>query len=155
MAGAVTINTPTLDARCEKAAEKWGKKVGRAVVKAAKKRCPVDEGTLRESIDYTVTTGNGAATVTVGSPLDYAAYVHRGTGIYGPSGQPIRPTQAKVLAFQWEPKSFTASGRQRRRKSKDKRNQHFYPEVAGSPAVPFLADGLEDVFGVLAQRFTP
>ena len=120
---------------------------------AAKKKCPVDEGALRRSIEGVYTGGNGEGHCVIGSPLDYAGYVHRGTGIYGPSGQPIVPTTKRALKFQWEPKSQAPSGRQKRRKSKDQRGVFIRASVAGSPAQPFLADALTEVFGTLAVRF--
>lgn len=148
----VDLNHPTIEEQCNAAGERWGKKVNRRVVNAAKKRCPVDEGELRRSIEGVYTGGGGQGHCIIGSPLDYAGYVHRGTGIYGPSGQPIRPTTKQALKFQWEPKSQTPSGRQKRRKSKDQRGVFIRKSVAGSPAQPFLADALVEVFGTLATR---
>jgi len=34
--------------------------------------------------------------------VEYAMYVHEGTGVYGPEGHPIVPTQAKALKFFWK-----------------------------------------------------
>ena len=149
----VDLNHPTITEQCNEAGERWGRKVNRRVVNAAKKKCPVDEGALRASIEGVYTGGNGEGHCVIGSPLDYAGFVHRGTGIYGPSGQPIRPVSARALKFQWEPKSSTPSGRQKRRKSKDQRGVFIRASVAGSPAQPFLADALTEVFGTLAVRF--
>ena len=148
----VDLNHPTIEEQCNAAGERWGTKVNRRVVNAAKRNCPVDEGTLRSSIEGVYHGGGGQGHCIIGSPLPYAGFVHRGTGIYGPSGEPIRPVSARALKFQWEPKSTTPAGRQKRRKSKDQRGVVFRTSVAGSPAQPFLADALVEVFGTLATR---
>ena len=44
----------------------------------AKERCPVDDGQLRQSITSVVDKNIGA----VGTNVEYAPYVHQGTGIY-------------------------------------------------------------------------
>lgn len=48
----------------------------------AKKNCPVDDGQLRQSITYEVKGNEGA----VGTNVEYAPYVHQGTGIYAVNG---------------------------------------------------------------------
>ena len=53
----------------------------------AKKNCPVDEGLLRASITHEVKTDGQKITGYIGSNLDYAPYVHYGTGIYAENGQ--------------------------------------------------------------------
>lgn len=53
----------------------------------AKKRCPVDLGTLRRSITFRVEqTGRTEVTGTVFTPVDYAPYVEYGTGILARDG---------------------------------------------------------------------
>jgi HK97 gp10 family phage protein len=52
------------------------------VERDAKILCPVGMGELRNSITYEVEDGVGA----VGSNLEYAPYVHQGTGIYAIHG---------------------------------------------------------------------
>lgn len=63
--------------------------IDRALTKAclmveadAKKNCPVDDGQLRQSITYEVKNKQGA----VGTNVEYAPYVHQGTGIYAVNG---------------------------------------------------------------------
>lgn len=56
------------------------------VVADAKKECPVDMGQLRASINYSVKVQDGKIVGKVGSNLDYAPYVHQGTGIYAING---------------------------------------------------------------------
>ncbi len=132
-----------------RAGAKWAHRVGTRVVAEAKDRCPVDEGALRSSIDYTTAVDAQKAHVTIGSPLPYAEFVHRGTGIYGPNQTPIVPTTAKALKFRWEP----TSGGGRPTKSKDKRAFYFFASVKGQPAQPFLADALRAVMGAITSTF--
>lgn len=51
----------------------------------AKKACPVDNGTLRNSITHTVDEAEPAAYI--GTNVEYAAYVELGTGKYYPGGR--------------------------------------------------------------------
>jgi hypothetical protein len=60
-------------------------------------------GTLGRSYAFTPPELVGSKlVVNVGSNLYYAPWVEEGTGIYGPKGQPIVPTHAKVLAWRAE-----------------------------------------------------
>lgn len=53
----------------------------------AKKLCPTgDTGNLRASITHTVEEDDSKIVGVVGSNLDYAPYVHQGTGIYALEG---------------------------------------------------------------------
>lgn len=56
------------------------------VAGSAKKNCPVDEGILRASITSEVKRGHTEITGCIGSNVEYAPYVHEGTGIYAKSG---------------------------------------------------------------------
>jgi hypothetical protein len=53
----------------------------------SKKRCPAGDGILRASITHYVDTGGTTATGYVGSNVEYAPYVHQGTGIYALEGK--------------------------------------------------------------------
>lgn len=119
-----------------------------AVANRAKILCPVDRGQLRQSITVALgTAGLGSDPVAViGSRLEYAIYVHEGTGIYG-SGSMIRPKSGKFLV--WEARGTTS-----RRKSRvpgrgftTTRAQVGSPlifarQVRGMPGRPFLRDAL-------------
>ena len=72
---------------------------GRNVANMAKRLAPVDTGRLRADISVGLVDGSATPVVRVGNSVDYALAVHEGTGIYGPSGRPIRPRRAKVLRF--------------------------------------------------------
>lgn len=100
------------------------------VANAARRRCPVDDGTLRASIRSMVSRRGGEVVGEVYSDLEYAAYVHEGTGIYGPSHRPIRPVRARVLSWQQ-----SGAGRV------------FAREVRGQRTQPFLAEALDEVVG--------
>lgn len=61
---------------------------------------PVREGTLRDSVQAGEVQVDGprvSASIVAGA--EHASWQDRGTGVYGPSGQPIRPVRAKVLAW--------------------------------------------------------
>jgi hypothetical protein len=73
---------------------------GRRVRDAARRNVNSRTGTLARSIEVSIAPrgdGNGAQ---VGTSLFYAKFVHDGTGIYGPTGQVIRPRgTSRVLVF--------------------------------------------------------
>ena len=48
----------------------------------AKRKCPVDNGTLRASITHVTKETR----VVIGTNVEYAPYVHEGTGIYAKNG---------------------------------------------------------------------
>lgn len=156
----VDIHHHTIDADCQRAAERWGNRVGRRVTNNAKRRCPVDEGTLWASIDYTLEWSAGSVHVTVGSPLDYAEYFHTGTGIYGPHKTPIVPVTRKALKFKWEPTTVSLTrnnkpGRtglkNKKQLPKERRDIYFRASVKGMPPDPFLIEALQDVMGVIER----
>ena len=53
----------------------------------AKELCPVDDGVLRASITHKVQESSvGTITGTVGTGVEYAPYVHQGTGLFAVDG---------------------------------------------------------------------
>ena len=52
----------------------------------SKKNCPAGTGTLRQSITTSVEADSDGVKGYVGSNLEYAPYVHQGTGIYAKDG---------------------------------------------------------------------
>lgn len=70
------------------------------VKRAAVMQCNKKTGLLSQSIlkRPVVSTGTGLD-IRIGAYQSYAAYIHEGTGIYGPKGTPIRPINAKVLRW--------------------------------------------------------
>ena len=57
-----------------------------AVEAEAKARCPVDSGELRRSITFDVKQDSDETKGIVGTTIDYAPYVHEGTGLYAKAG---------------------------------------------------------------------
>lgn len=58
---------------------------GQLVENEAKKNCPVNDGTLRASITHEVNMDNSS--VSIGSNVEYAPFVHEGTGQFNPEGR--------------------------------------------------------------------
>ncbi|MFR9675851.1 HK97-gp10 family putative phage morphogenesis protein [Streptomyces sp. TR02-1] len=113
------------------------RRLGNRVLNAAKRRCPVDEGQLRASLAMAIDVqGPDRVVVIIGSPLEYARYVHEGTGIYGPRGRPIRPVRAQVLRFEV---------RNPRRTPRGRGNVVYATEVKGQRPQPFLWEALVEV----------
>lgn len=52
----------------------------------AKVDCPVDDGILRQSITHSVEEEQGKIVGYIGTNLEYAPYIHQGTGIYAVEG---------------------------------------------------------------------
>lgn len=53
----------------------------------AKELCPVDDGTLKASIAHKVVQKDDKLTGVIGTNVEYAPYVHEGTGIYAVNGK--------------------------------------------------------------------
>lgn len=71
--------------KIDSAVAKGTRKIGSAAENYAKKRCPVDTGNLRNSIEHD-SEDDGYTTV-IGSQVHYAPYVEYGTGIYAENGK--------------------------------------------------------------------
>jgi phage gpG-like protein len=66
----------------------------------AKQLAPIDKANLRGSINIDgphATLNNVEAKV--GTNIEYAPHQEYGTGVYGKTGQPIRPKNARILAW--------------------------------------------------------
>lgn len=87
--------------------------------------CPVDEGRMRNARNSGVRDEGNRLVGFVEFTADYAIYVIKGTGIYGPKGRPIRPRTARVLAFRLPDGTRV-----------------FAKQVRGSPPNPFLVNAL-------------
>ena len=81
----------------------------------AKERCPYDDGQLKQSITSVVNKNTGA----VGTNVEYAPYVHQGTGIYAVNGD----------------------GRKTRWKYQDAKGE--WHSTIGQPPNPFLEKALD------------
>ena len=73
--------------------------ITRRVANAARTLAPADKGTLRSSINEELVARGNTLVGRVYSDAPQATYLSQGTGIYGPSGQPIRPKRASMLVF--------------------------------------------------------
>lgn len=85
----------------------------------------VDTGRLIASIEVHLIVFHGYPAVSVGTDVEYALFVHEGTGIYGPRHHMITPKHGKFLVF----------------RGKDG-NLVFARRVKGMPPNPFLANAL-------------
>ena len=92
------------------------------VATAVQVRAPVREGHLKASVRTAYSSTAGEVVGYVYSDLDYSVYVQRGTGLYGPRGQPIRGRPILV---------FEVGGR-----------TVFAREVKGQHSNPFMIEGL-------------
>lgn len=52
----------------------------------ARRNAPVDDGQLRQSITHDVEADGGNVTGYIGTNVEYAPYVHQGTGVYAKNG---------------------------------------------------------------------
>lgn len=107
----------------------------------------IDTGTLLNSITHDISVSRTGLTATVGTNLPYGRYLHEGTGIYGPKGQPIRPKNGKVLAWPTRGTSSVSASRVPGRGVVTTRSQAasgyaFARSVRGVPPTPFLRDAL-------------
>lgn len=96
----------------------------------------IDTGRLRASLAHELVSQSGGLVARVGTNVQYALYVHEGTGIYGPKRMPIRPKSRRALAFQWKRAPVPPNG---------KGGRHVYRSVKGSPPRPFLRQALNEV----------
>lgn len=75
-----------IDNKLPEALEKAMKQAVLFLEGESKKNCPAVKGTLRQSITNDVEVKQDGVYGYVGSNLDYAPYVHQGTGIYALDG---------------------------------------------------------------------
>lgn len=84
-----TAYVRALDKAKSQIEDEMGKRMEEAclvIEREAKKECPVDQGLLRASITHEVRRDGKSMTGIIGSNLEYAPYVHQGTGIYAIDG---------------------------------------------------------------------
>lgn len=93
----------------------------------AKDSCSVDDGTLRASISHEIVSGKGEGIV--GTNVEYAPYVHEGTGIHAKNG----------------------NGRQTPWRYKDAQGK--WHTTQGQKPNPFLQDALDEEISRLPSFF--
>jgi len=109
----------------------YGKSWPKLVLRAGK--IGRDTGGMLQSLHLSKLGKNG---FTVAFGKHYATYFHGGTGVYGPTGRPIRPKSAKALAFNVR----GAKGFKGAKKGKGTKRFVFL-SVKGSPPRPLLPEG--------------
>lgn len=89
-----------------------------------KQEVPVGEtGVLKDSISIDIKSQGNVLVATLKATAEHAVWVHEGTGIFGPSGNPIIPVRSKVLVFKIADRVIVTKS------------------VKGQPANPFLRRG--------------
>lgn len=140
MAVTVRFNGAALQSLTVQASEADLKVRANRVLNAARRNAPVDTSRLRSSIAVSFDRGAAGPLARIGSNLEYAIFVHEGTGIYGPTGAPIRPRRATIL--RWPATNNSGAGT--RRFKGGRTSQYVWArEVRGSPGRPFLLNALD------------
>ena len=114
-----------------------------AVSAEAKRNVKRDTGALGASIEPTVNVYGRLVVGRVGSPLNYARYLHEGTGIYGPKGRPIYPVSAKVLRFKPGRMMGPLPAGKNGTSPENRGAWVFARSVKGVPPHPFLVEAFE------------
>lgn len=129
---------------------RWTRRAGDQVRNAAVRRAPRDTGTLANSITTSTSVFPGFVVATIGSNLNYALYRHEGTGIYGPTGNVIRPVRARALRFQ--ARGFIGPLRPGQRAAAPGQGGYVFAKfVRGTPGSHYLTDALDEVLGGIAS----
>lgn len=96
------IDHASLVALVQDYARARGEDLGEAFVRRAQGYSSRRTGALAESIEADEPqVSDTMVTVTVRVGEEYGQWQDEGTGIYGPTGERIRPINADVLAFDW------------------------------------------------------
>ena len=113
------------------------------VTAEAKRNVKRDTGALAASIEPTVNVYGKLVVGRVGSSLNYARYIHEGTGIYGPKHRRIVPVSAKVLRFKAGRAIGPAPAGKSGTSPENRGGWIFAKSVAGIPPHPFLVEAFE------------
>lgn len=105
-------------------------------VEEAKRMVPRRTGHLGRNIRPSTLSERDALVV---AQTPYAAYVERGTGIYGPHKKPIVPRTKKMLA--WRTGATRLTGTSRTRGGRQLAGWAFARSVRGRKATPYLVPG--------------
>jgi phage gpG-like protein len=114
---------------------------GNRIANKARRLCPVDQGRLRASITRELSIENGEVVVRVGTNVEYAIYVHEGTGLYGPENKMIVPVNKKAL--RWQKVEKTKSGKRRKYRGGKTAGYVFSKRSQGFKGTPFLRDAID------------
>lgn len=126
--------------------------VGNKVQRVAQRRAPVKTGRLATSIHVVAAMVPGiAAFADIGTFLRYGYWQHEGTGIYGPTGQPIRPKRASVMVFRTGRGVGPLGGGGKFERGHPNSGVVFARSVKGIQPLPFLTSSLISVVGTSAR----
>lgn len=114
-----------------------------AVTAEAARNVKRDTGALAASIEPTVNVYGKLVVGRVGTPLEYARYLHEGTGIYGPKHTPIRPVSAKALRFKPGRMIGPLPAGKAGTSPENRGGWIFARSVKGVPPHPFLVEAFE------------
>lgn len=109
-------------------------KAAQEVERLAREKCPKDTNALRQSITHDVRPRGPKVTALVGSELEYAPYVHEGTGIHAPLGRKDVPWSYQDEEGEWhttdgmEPNPFLLDARN---ELKDRISQIMFDALKG------------------------
>lgn len=127
----------------------WGEQV-RSIGAAT---APRDSGLLANSHTVRVGIAPGFAFAAITANTEYALFVMRGTGLYGPRGRIIKARKGKVFRFEGR----GAHGPVARGGSAAPGGVVFAKSIKGTPANPYLEEALHTVMdgvpGVHYRRF--
>lgn len=116
-------------------------KRGQRVQNKAMQLCPKDSSKLAGSIAYEVRGSGESMAVRVGTNIEYAIWVHEGTGIYAGKGY-IYPRKGRYLRWPNTNNAYRTTGGNRRYKGGKTASFVFAKKVKGIKGRPFLKDAL-------------
>jgi hypothetical protein len=116
-----------------------------AIRSEAARNVKKDTGALAASLSATVNVHSRLVVGRVGSPLNYAEWIHQGSGIYGPRHTPIVPVSAKALRFKPGRMIGPLPSGQSGSSPEDRGGWIFAKSVKGVPPHPFLVEAFERV----------
>ena len=137
----VTVDPYDLIGALDRYAERKEKQIVAGATKAAleverlaRQKCPKDTTALRQSITHDVRPRGPKVTAIVGSELEYAPFVHEGTGIHAPLGRKDVPWSYQDEKGVWhttdgmEPNPFLEDARN---EMKDRISQIMFDALKG------------------------
>jgi len=116
-------------------------KRGRRVQNLAQRLAPVDQGTLRASITTEVSGSGKTLICRIGTNLDYAIYVEKGTGIYAGRGY-ITAKSGGLMRWPNKNNAYRTTGGNRRYSGGKTAKYVYAKKIKGMKAQPFLEPAL-------------
>lgn len=120
------FNNPA--SRAQREMKEKAEEVKRVAQKNLLRSTGFDTGRLSSSIKVEKVMIDGLVSFKVSTNVPYWRYIHDGTGVYGPKGQPIKPKHAKALRWRGPGGDVV-----------------FAKSVKGIPPNPFLRDAFNTV----------